>query len=149
MVRSGNINYFGLFGQSMKRFCFILIALVCHLGPVNAADALLFMPRKYKCFEILQFESLPPPSQDGNYHIRSDQQNLLSQYFAVDGWLRGFFSARNVYDQATGGMGMKDTTEKEWMPWIYSYCRAHPTNNLLDAAEELSNTLASRPPPQE
>jgi hypothetical protein len=126
-------------GHIMKKFCFIIIALVCHVGAVNAGTG--FLPKINKCFDLLQLEVRYDPQREV-FIVRNDQVELLNNYFQVSGWLRGFFTARNAY---TGGDTAKETTEKEWMPWIYSYCRSHPTNNLLDAAVELSNTLSSTP----
>jgi hypothetical protein len=63
----------------------------------------------------------------------------------VTGWLRGYFTGRNQFDERTDGDVTKDTREKEWMPWIFSYCRSHPTEILLQAAIELTKAIAQRP----
>jgi hypothetical protein len=130
-----------------SKFCFfIAIALVCQAGAVRAADSenpIMVYPVKYKCFDLLQFESLQQTAE-GNFVIRSDQTPLLTEYFQVAGWLRGFFSARNLFFRPADGDTTKNTTEKEWMPWIYSYCRAHPTAGLAEAAEQLSQRLGER-----
>jgi hypothetical protein len=126
-----------------------IIALVCQVGALNAADreggSWMVYPKKNKCFDLLQFESLPYDSQRDVYTIREDQTVLLYDKFQVDGWLRGFFSARNLYYPPAGGDTTKGTTHNEWFPWIYSYCRSHPNNDLLDAATELSKTLSNSP----
>jgi hypothetical protein len=113
---------------------------------IAVANYYYLEPKINKCFDILQFESLSFDPQTKVFSVRQDQIALLNSYFQVEGWLGGFFTARNVFDLAAGGDTAKGTTEKERMPWIYSYCRSHPTKTLFDAAVELSNTLSSTLP---
>jgi len=102
-------------------------------------------PDLYKCFDLLRLESLQINPQTNNFYINMSDPNqieLLNRYFGVAGWLRGFFTGANLFDLTTDGDVAKHTTEKEWMPWIYSYCRSHPTENLLDAAFQLGKALS-------
>ena len=73
-----------------------------------------------------------------------NQTQLLHEYIQVTGWLRGYFSAMN-YFRALNGLTpdvTKKTDHQEWMPWIYSYCRSHPTENLEDVAQELAKAFS-------
>jgi hypothetical protein len=40
----------------------------------------------------------------------------------------------------------KDIKDKDWMAWIYSYCRSHPTDNIVNAALELAKTVSPKTP---
>lgn len=63
------------------------------------------------------------------------------------GFFTGMNVARAVFMGVTADKDVtRGTTHKEWMPWIYSYCRAHPTENLESAALELVKALSSKNP---
>jgi hypothetical protein len=106
-------------------------------------------PDFYKCFDLLRFESLQIDPQNNSVLINTrdpNQMDLLHRYFEVVGWLRGFFTAMNNFGLTADRNVTKDTTHKEWMPWIHSYCRSHPTENLEGAAIELAKALSSKTP---
>src|SRR6516165_2623419 len=96
-------------------------------------------PGFYKCFDLLRLESLQYDPQDNSVRIDMNDKNqmeLLHRYFEVTGWLRGFFTAMNNV-RALNGLTpdvTKSTTQKEWMPWTYSYCRSHPMANIESVA---------------
>lgn len=101
-----------------------------------------------KCFELLRLESLQFTAD--NRHVRvnlndANQLELYRRYQVVSGWLRGFFTAINLFVMSDSEV-TKNTTEKEWMPWIYSYCRSHPKDNVVQAALELAQALSSKTP---
>ena len=125
----------------------ILLALVFSTYAEPPSHAAL-MPNLYKCFDLLRLESLQPNPQDQSFRINANDNNqmeLLHRYFEVVGWLRGFFTEVNIIRSLNGGTPdvTKGTTQKEWLPWIYSYCRAHPSENLENAAEQLGKALSS------
>src|SRR5262249_8177863 len=128
----------------------ILLALVFSAYSELPSHTAL-MPDLYKCFDLLRLESLQPDPQDQSFRINVNDKNqmeLLHSYFQVTGWLRGFFTEVNIIRSLNGGTPdvTKGSTQKEWMPWIYSYCRAHPTENLESAASELGKALSSKTP---
>ena len=108
-------------------------------------QAVFMFPDLYKCFDLLRLESLQPDAQTYRFHIDLGDPNqieLLNEYYGVAGWLRGFFTGMNFFDLSQDGDVAKLTTEKEWMPWIYSYCRSHPTDTLPNAAYQLGQALS-------
>ena len=103
------------------------------------------------CLDILRLESLQADPQTGDFRINLNDRNqmvLYGRYRSVTGWLRGFFTAMNAF--AFGLTPPRDVTkdikDKDWMAWIYSYCRSHPKDNLVNAALELAKTLSSKTP---
>src|SRR5262245_33475698 len=84
-----------------------------------------------RCFDLLRLESLHFDPKDGIVLINVNDKNqleLFHEYIGVTGWLRGYFTAMNTA-RAINGLtpdATKSTEQKEWMPWIYSYCRTHP-----------------------
>ncbi|WP_091685402.1 hypothetical protein [Methylocapsa palsarum] len=67
--------------------------------------------------------------------------SLAMDYLQVAAWLAGFISARNQFDVSTDGNLTKGTDTKDWMNWIFSYCRQHPTSEIFTAALDFSNNL--------
>ena len=111
--------------------------------------ALLPDPDTGSCFGLLRLESLQIDLEKDSIRINvndPNQMELFARYRAVTGWLRGFFTALNIFGVMKTGDVTKDTTPKEWMPWIYSYCRSHPKDNLVNAASELVKALSSKTP---
>jgi hypothetical protein len=108
----------------------------------EAPDHVAFMPDFYKCFDLLRFESLHADPKDDSVLINVNDKNqmeLLHRYFQVTSWLRGYFTAMNTA-RAFNGLtpdATNHTTQKEWMPWIFSYCRSHPTDTIEDVTHEL------------
>ncbi len=107
-------------------------------------------PDYYKCFDLLRLENLQTDPENDRVRINVNDKNkmeLLHQYIDVTGWLRGYFTAMNI---ARSFRGLPDvtsgTTQKEWMPWIFSYCRSHPTENIEGVADELAKALSSKTP---
>jgi hypothetical protein len=76
--------------------------------------------------------------------MTKNQMELLHEYLGVTGWLRGYFTAINNVRSLNGLTSdvTKGTEQKDWMPWIYSYCRAHPTENIEDVAQELVKAVS-------
>jgi hypothetical protein len=114
-------------------------------------DHIVLPPDLFKCFDLPQLESLKVDPKDNSIRINVNdktQMELLHSYFSVTGWLRGFFTAMNVARSFSGLTpdATKSTEQKQWMPWIYSYCRAHPTENIEDVAIELVKAFSSKTP---
>jgi hypothetical protein len=108
-------------------------------------QAVFMFPDLYKCSDLLRLESLQPDAQTNRVHIDISDPNqikLLNEYYEVAGWLRGFFTGMNFFDLSQNGDVAKLTTENDWMPWIYSYCRSHPTDTLPNAAYQLGQAIS-------
>jgi hypothetical protein len=115
-------------------------------------QALFPDPDMGECFGLLRLENLQVEQIDPehkSFNIKPNDPNqmeLYRRYIAVTGWLRGFFTAMNIAGLTPDRDLTKGTQEKEWMPWIYSYCRSHPKDNLVNAASELAKALSPKSP---
>jgi hypothetical protein len=90
------------------------------------------------CFQILELEELQVDPQTGKALVYPGQFNLLLDYNAVVAWLMGFISATNVM---SGNEPLGPQTFRNWMIWLFSYCRANPENNLAMAAAQLADAI--------
>jgi hypothetical protein len=98
-------------------------------------------PTVHRCFEIFRFESIPVNHDKGTFDIMSDRVQLTLHYTEVVGWLQGYFTARNNFDLSSDGDITRGTKPLEWMNWIYSYCRSHPSGTMIEIANELARAL--------
>jgi len=98
----------------------------------------MLLPIRYKCLDLLELEKIKVNPQTDT--VTFDDPNLAADYFAVKGWFQGFFTAVNITVQPDGDV-TKGTRPYQMMAWTFSYCRAHPSENLVDAALELLNAL--------
>lgn len=89
--------------------------------------------RRDHCFEILEFEKLKIDPQNGNVIFDPQDAQLFADYMAVISWLQGFLAGRQVNNPYKG---------PQIATWLFSYCRADPTRSLIDAALQLSKSLA-------
>jgi hypothetical protein len=108
-------------------------------------------PDFYKCFDLLRLEGLQHNYKTGEFHINTNDPNqveLFHSYIRVTSWLRGYFTAMNVARSFNGLTpdATNGTTQEEWMPWIFSYCRSHPTENLEGVADELVQAFSPKTP---
>jgi len=101
----------------------------------------MLLPNRHKCLDLLELERLKvdPRTNTITYDTYTERR-LAADYIVVVGWLQGFFTAVNL-DEQTDGDVTKETRLYQMMAWTFSYCRAHPSENLLGAAHELLNAL--------
>ena len=99
---------------------------------------MVLLPDRYKCLDLLELERIKVNPQDNTLTYPDPQ--LAADWYSVDGWLKGFFSAWNL-SKDTDGNVTKGTTPYQMMVWVLSYCRAHPSDRLAEAAFELLNAL--------
>jgi hypothetical protein len=95
-------------------------------------------PDRYKCLDLLELEKIKVNPQDNT--ITTNDPDLAADYHAVTGWLRGWFSAWNHHPGSDGNV-TKGTKTFQIMGWIFSYCRAHPSETLDLAAIEFMNAV--------
>jgi len=105
--------------------------------PLPPRQSMVLVPDRYKCLDLLELERLKVNPQQ---HIVSGDVQLAADYNTVVGWLQGFFTAWNINPTSDGDV-TKQTNPYQWMAWIFSYCRAHPSGELLNAASELMNAM--------
>jgi hypothetical protein len=105
---------------------------------LNGPHMSIVPDRRSNCSGILELESLQVNPPTGTSLIYPSDTTLALDYNAVISWLQGFISARNVLvnDDTSGPVRMK-----QWMKWLFSYCRANPNKTLVDAALQLSDAL--------
>ena len=106
-------------------------------NPPNRESMRLF-PGRYKCLDLLELQRVEVHPQMGI--TRSPDIQLATDYHGVTSWLGGFFTAWN-YSRDTDGNVTKGASAYQMMTWIFSYCRAHPSEDLVDAAFEFMNAV--------
>ena len=104
-------------------------------------DPVVIGPEHSNCTDILDLEKLNYDPQQNIIRLDYLHPQRGAIYMAVIGWLQGFFSAQNLFDLSIDGNFTQGTKSIDWMNWMFSYCREHPTNTLFDAGIGLSNTL--------
>jgi hypothetical protein len=107
-----------------------------------------FNPNRHSCLSILEFARLQIDQRTGFIQLNllsSGDLNLAGDYQAFIGWLMGYVTARNAYDPNISPTTGAGTRPIEWMNWVYSYCRSHPSDEAIAVAYELSSTLAGHP----
>lgn len=136
----------------MRAFLLAMACVVLLLLPAAAQDADYFlkrhivqtiMPARYKCVDILQLENLQI-KDDGTIQTYTDNIQLVGNYLEIVGWLEGYFTAMNAYDSRTAGDLTMGTKGREWMVWIFNYCKSNPWAILPQASSELSKALLNR-----
>lgn len=105
---------------------------------LNAPHIFIVPDRRGNCFGILELERLQVNPPTGTSLIYPSDTTLALDYNAVISWLQGFISAQGVLanDDTSGPVRMK-----QWMTWLFGYCRANPNKSLVDAALQLSDAL--------
>lgn len=122
----------------------IVILLGC--GTQLFAEQMVLFPDRYTCSNLLELESLEvDPQGKITFAYTPESVQLLTDYKTTIGWLQGYFTAWNALVRATHGNLTKGTRIAQWMTWIFNYCRAHPSGNLLDAANEFGTALLRKP----
>jgi hypothetical protein len=99
----------------------------------------VLFPDRYKCLDLLELERLKvdPQTLTITLNAPTDRQ-LAVDYRTAVGWFQGFFTAVNLTVQPDGDV-TKGTKPYQMMTWTLSYCRSHPSGDLMDAAVELLN----------
>ena len=101
----------------------------------------MLIPNRHKCLDLLELERLKvDPRTNAITYDTYTERRLATDYIVVAGWFQGFFTAVNLNEQTDGDV-TKETKPYQMMAWTFSYCRSHPSENLLDAAHELLNAL--------
>jgi hypothetical protein len=91
-----------------------------------------------KCDDLLRLEKeLEKGISPTNVRLLIDKANTI-------GWLKGFFTARNFFDETTDGNITKGSTPSEWMHKVFNFCRAHPSATLSEGALGLAFFLGQK-----
>jgi hypothetical protein len=137
-------DYLSLRRAVSMRLIIVAAFVLAVLSPAAAQNVIqTHMPLRFKCVDILQLERLTFKTETkidtttGNFQLVGDLSQIM-------GWLQGYFTALNQYDSRTGGDIAMDIKEREWMAWIYNYCRTHPLETLIQAGPALANALLER-----
>jgi hypothetical protein len=96
----------------------------------------------YKCVDIVELEKVP--TKDNTVQFYTDKIQSAGAYLEIVGWLEGYFTAMNMYDSRTGGDITMGTKGREWMVWMFNYCKSNPWATLSNASYELSKVLLNR-----
>src|SRR5262249_10232228 len=103
-----------------------------------AEKATAWLPNRNKCLDLLELERIRWNPQTNTMTIPDAQ--LGADYYAVAGWVQGYFTAQNLSPNVQTDI-VKGNTVPQMLTWIFSYCRAHPSSNLLNATTELITAL--------
>jgi hypothetical protein len=104
-------------------------------------DPVVIGPERSNCADILELQKLNYDPEQNVIRLDYLHPQRGAIYMAVIGWLQGFFSAQNLFDLSIDSDFTQGTKSIDWMNWMFSYCREHPTNTLFDAGIGLSNAL--------
>jgi hypothetical protein len=104
-------------------------------------------PRRHACLDVLELEKLRVDPKSGaiSFNFATEDSRLLVDYAEVAGWLEGFLLGWKFGQGITGTFA--EIPQHKWMTWIFSFCREHPSDDLIDAAPILGNTLFRLPYP--
>jgi hypothetical protein len=125
----------------MRKICaFVACMLFVQSGvgaeELNAPSMFIVPDGRRTCFQVLELEKLQIDPRTGNVLYYPADAPLYQGLIAVEGWLEGFISARQVLGAHYQYQGVY-----QWMTWVFSYCRHNPTKGLIDAGFELSEAL--------
>jgi hypothetical protein len=135
------------------------LVLVCIASPASAkldgaqapGQSLAYLPARGQCSSMLGLEKLKVEEDRKTNVLRyfndnsPETQSMMMNYVELVGWLEGFATFRNAVDLNKGGTGniYKNTTMLQWMTWIFSYCRAHPSETIVEAAGAFATALGA------
>jgi hypothetical protein len=96
----------------------------------------------FQCLNFLALEQLQAPGRN-EAAVLPGQLDRTLDYYQVLGWVKGFLSASNFYGvrgQYRIGANMES---HQFMSWMFSYCRAHPNDHVVQGADALSRALGN------
>jgi hypothetical protein len=112
----------------------------CFAETPETGPRMILLPDRYKCLELLELERVKVDPRTHTMTFTDPQ--LAADYHNVAGWLRGFFTAFNTRPDSDGNV-TKGATTYQLMAWIFSYCRAHPSETLENVAVQFVNAMKS------
>jgi hypothetical protein len=142
----------------------LAMLIIALLGTINPATAQLtptaatsqpwrmmnLPPTTYMCTDFLALQVVDQGQSNLRYNVNNPNSlEAVFHYFEVVGWVRGYLTALNILDRTTGGHITKGLpqgdTNPSLMAWLFSHCRANPTDNLMNATGQLAYAQGSRP----
>jgi len=121
----------------------VLVSQAAAEAPKESRIYQNLMTGAYKCVDIVELEKVPIKERD-TIQFYTDKFQLAGNYVEILGWLEGYFTAMNMYDSRTAGDITMGTKGREWMVWIFNYCKSNPWATLPQASSELSKVLLNR-----
>jgi hypothetical protein len=103
-------------------------------------QGMVLAPKRFKCLDLLELERVEVNPQRDTI---SGDPELMGDWRHTLGWLQGFFTGWNL-NPASDGDITKEATRYQVMAWIFSYCRAHPSDNLANAALQFIDAMSKR-----
>jgi hypothetical protein len=108
----------------------VLVSQAAAQAPTEGKVFQNLIPATYKCVDIVELEKVP--IKDGNtIQFNTNNNQLPGAYIETLGWLEGYFTAMNMYDSRTAGDITMGTSGREWMVWIFNYCKSNPWAHCL------------------
>jgi hypothetical protein len=115
----------------------LLFAVV---AATNAQDdkrlVYFMMPNADTCAKILPLETVQT-----QYRLTNEDALKLREYGIVVGWLQGYVSGINAFNDKSDGNSHKGMSGRDLMNWLFSFCRASPTAKMSDIINALHKAL--------
>lgn len=109
-----------------------------------ASSAMIFLPPGAGfCRDFLRLEPMEKYDR-GSTSFRQDEAEDYFAYRGIEEWVRGFFTAANVFRVQNGSADItKGTDLYELMPRLFDYCRSHRDDLFSSAAVHLLTSLGA------
>ena len=104
--------------------------LFLFLGVGWAESASLIVPDKDDCEYMQRLEKFLSRTR-----VAAGEVTDFEYYEQIAGWYDGYVSARNIYDPSAHGNIHNGITFEKFAPWLFNFCREHPTGRLIEAVE--------------
>jgi len=102
---------------------------------------MFFPPGASSCGEFLKLEPMQKYDTEGASLIKGDAEGYFA-YRGVEEWLRGFFTAANMFHVQNGSGDVTNGVDLyKLMPRLFDYCRSHPGDLFSNASLRLLKAL--------
>jgi len=118
----------------MRVLLWTLFLLLLSVGWAESASVIV--PDKDDCEYMSRLEKFLSRTRVAAGEIKD-----FEYYEQIVGWYDGYVSARNIYDQSVHGNVPNGIIFDEFAPWLFNFCREHPTSRLIEAVESFLRSI--------
>jgi hypothetical protein len=83
--------------------------------------------------DILELEKIKVDPRNGNALVYPQDAQLYTDYIAVVSWLQGYLAGAKANNPYHG---------PQVATWLFSFCRANPSADIVNAASSLAKSLS-------
>ena len=119
------------------------LATAASAGPSVSPDSsmMFFPPGASSCGEFVKLEPMQKYDIEGTAFRKGDAEKYFA-YRGIEEWVRGFFTAANIFHVQNGSGDITDGADLyKLMPRLFDYCRSHPDDLFSKAALHLMISL--------